>query len=226
MCLASLGPGVVLSLPPLNCLLGWGAFLGAHSRWRDVRADLPHTVTSSDQCRLLLPVKSGRQTSCSFSHCRMTKDCQTSCMVLSSHWPGLALHELQGAKTPGLGRMETSRDMAGFHPRSFPHTSRRPTASWACSTALRMPRQASSLKFSCWAMRNSSLPDASKSGSEPVSWSRSGVRGDLSHALLWAGRLPPAAFQGGVVPMGSGQVSEPGTPGEEWLHGELNSLSL
>lgn len=63
-----------------------------------------------------------------------------------------------------------------------------------------------------------------------MSWPRSGLRGDLSHALLWAGRLPPAAFllpsRAGLYLWDQGRVPEPGTPGEGWLHVELNSLSL
>lgn len=64
-------------------------------------------------------------------------------------------------------------------------------------------------QLSCWPGKSSTLPDASRSGFEPGSWSSSSLRGDLSHAL-WAAHtptehLPFAAFQGGVVPVGPGR---------------------
>lgn len=121
-------------------------------------------------------------------------------------------------RTPSLERVETSRNVTELIPWSFPHTSGRLTLLGPTPLPGEYPEWAS-----CWAMRSSSLPDASRSGCEPVSWSRSGLSGgDLLHALLWAGRLPPAAFQGQVVPMG--KVPEPGTPGEGRPHGGLSSL--
>lgn len=45
------------SLSSPNCLLGWGAFLGARSPWRGFRVNLSYTVVISDQCRLLHEVR-------------------------------------------------------------------------------------------------------------------------------------------------------------------------
>lgn len=118
-----------------------------------------------------------------------------SCLVVSvvtgQRWRlslGNGFHELE--------RMESSGNVAELQPWSFPPTSLR-CHIWETDHFVGLLHshervswrpllwECLSLQLSCWPGKSSTLPDASRSGFEPGAWSRSGLRGDLSHAL-WA----------------------------------------